>query len=265
MRSSSTPKVLPLVRINFPGKGRDAVDVVTPGRDPAGGSEAVRSSPSGGGVPFPHLVTLTKERFYYDRKVRRQKARDMLGSSGRSFTAVVFDRAACRGRGTDIPEETARLPSASWGFGNMAFDVCKPPSRSSNELDPVRPRPKQIQKSAEWRFEACGDVLAGCLGDIRVRHPASIDENCPKEEANPTNVWVKEQLRNSAYKVDTMFANEFIVIDKSPSSLMPLGGLSPRVVPAVFVRWTPSSVSPRNQTPKPESRASTSSLWSSTA
>ncbi|GKT50584.1 uncharacterized protein ColSpa_10765 [Colletotrichum spaethianum] len=56
-------------------------------------------------------------------------------------------------------------------------------------------------------------------------------EKARKNESNATDLWEKEQLLKSTYQVGTIFADDFIVVDKSPNSLMLRGGLSPRVSP----------------------------------
>ncbi|OHF02060.1 hypothetical protein CORC01_02639 [Colletotrichum orchidophilum] len=54
-----------------------------------------------------------------------------------------------------------------------------------------------------------------------------IMERARKNESNAGDLWEKEELLKSTYQV----ADDFIVIEKSPNSILLRGGLSPRVAP----------------------------------
>ncbi|KAK1519530.1 uncharacterized protein CCOS01_11181 [Colletotrichum costaricense] len=58
-----------------------------------------------------------------------------------------------------------------------------------------------------------------------------IMEMARKDESNAGDLWEKDELLKSTYPVGTAFADDFIVIEKSPSSILLRGGLSPRVAP----------------------------------
>ncbi|KAJ0296202.1 hypothetical protein COL516b_011851 [Colletotrichum fioriniae] len=52
-----------------------------------------------------------------------------------------------------------------------------------------------------------------------------------KDDSNARDLWEKEELLKSTYPVGTTFADDFIVVEKSPSSILLRGGLSPTVAP----------------------------------
>ncbi|KZL80122.1 hypothetical protein CI238_05395 [Colletotrichum incanum] len=72
---------------------------------------------------------------------------------------------------------------------------------------------------------------AGVWGRYAFNIQRKIMEKARKNESNATDLWEKEQLLKSTYQVGTIFADDFIVVDKSPNCLMFRGGLSPRVAP----------------------------------
>lgn len=52
-----------------------------------------------------------------------------------------------------------------------------------------------------------------------------------KSDANSTDLWEEEQISHSDFKIGTIIADDFIVRDKSPTSIMLQGGTSPRYSP----------------------------------
>ncbi|GKT90081.1 hypothetical protein Ct61P_07931 [Colletotrichum tofieldiae] len=76
------------------------------------------------------------------------------------------------------------------------------------------------------------DLLADALnGGSRLVETYSAGVWGDMNESNATDLWEKEQLLKSTYQVGTIFADDFVVVDKSPNCIMLRGGLSPRVAP----------------------------------
>ncbi|WYZ43137.1 hypothetical protein EsH8_VI_000836 [Colletotrichum jinshuiense] len=94
-----------------------------------------------------------------------------------------------------------------------------------------RIRPELLEDALSGGSKLVETYSAGVWGRYGFSIQRKIMEKARKDESNAGDLWEKEQLLKSTYPVGTIFADDFIVIDKSPNNLMLRGGHSPRVAP----------------------------------
>ncbi|WQF85290.1 hypothetical protein CDEST_10304 [Colletotrichum destructivum] len=92
-------------------------------------------------------------------------------------------------------------------------------------------RPDLLEDALNGGSRLVEAYSAGVWGRYGFNAQRKILEMARKNEANAGDLWEKEDLLRSTYQVGTILADDFIVVDKSPRSLMLRGGLSPRVAP----------------------------------
>ncbi|KAG7118505.1 hypothetical protein HYQ44_005648 [Verticillium longisporum] len=71
----------------------------------------------------------------------------------------------------------------------------------------------------------------GVFGRYAFRIQRNLMKKFRKSDANSTDLWEEEQISHSDFKIGTIIADDFIVRDKSPTSIMLQGGTSPRYSP----------------------------------
>ncbi|KAK1712550.1 hypothetical protein BDP67DRAFT_517656 [Colletotrichum lupini] len=92
-------------------------------------------------------------------------------------------------------------------------------------------RPDLVEDALSGGSKLVETYSAGVWGRYAFNIQRKIMEMARKDESNAGDLWEKEELLKSTYPVGTAFADDFIVIEKSPSSILLRGGLSPRVAP----------------------------------
>ncbi|KAK1706939.1 uncharacterized protein BDZ83DRAFT_758314 [Colletotrichum acutatum] len=92
-------------------------------------------------------------------------------------------------------------------------------------------RPDLVEDALSGGSKLVETYSAGVWGRYAFNIQRKIMEMARKDESNAGDLWEKEELLKSTYPVGTTFADDFIVIERSPSSILLRGGLSPRVAP----------------------------------
>ncbi|KAF9871326.1 hypothetical protein CkaCkLH20_11247 [Colletotrichum karsti] len=92
-------------------------------------------------------------------------------------------------------------------------------------------RPDLLEDALNGGSKLVETYSAGLWGRYAFTPQRKIIELARKDGSNASDMWEKEDLLKSSYPVGAIFADDFIVIDKSPNTLMFRGGLSPRVAP----------------------------------
>ncbi|KAI3544648.1 hypothetical protein CTAM01_08075 [Colletotrichum tamarilloi] len=92
-------------------------------------------------------------------------------------------------------------------------------------------RPDLVEDALSGGSKLVETYSAGVWGRYAFNIQRKIMEMARKDKSNAGDLWEKEELLKSTYPIGTAFADDFIVIEKSPSSILLRGGLSPRVAP----------------------------------
>ncbi|KAK1625257.1 hypothetical protein BDP81DRAFT_499872 [Colletotrichum phormii] len=92
-------------------------------------------------------------------------------------------------------------------------------------------RPELVEDALSGGSKLVESYSAGVWGRYAFNIQRKIMEMARKDESNAGDLWKNEELLKTTYQAGTTFANDFIVIEKSPSSILLRGGLSPRVAP----------------------------------
>ncbi|KXH44946.1 hypothetical protein CNYM01_07084 [Colletotrichum nymphaeae SA-01] len=109
---------------------------------------------------------------------------------------------------------------------NLDFHDCCYRTVSFDKL-----RPDLVEDALSGGSKLVETYSAGVWGRYAFNIQRKIMEMSRKDGSNAGDLWEKDELLKSTYPVGTTFADDFIVIEKSPSSILLRGGLSPRVAP----------------------------------
>ncbi|KAF5495083.1 hypothetical protein CGCS363_v009240 [Colletotrichum siamense] len=89
-------------------------------------------------------------------------------------------------------------------------------------------RPGLLEDALGGGSKLVETYAAGVWGRYAFTVQRKLMERARKNESNAGDIWDKEGLLKSTYPVGTILADDFIVIDKSPNTIMFRGGVSPR-------------------------------------
>ncbi|KAL0936828.1 uncharacterized protein CTRU02_209044 [Colletotrichum truncatum] len=99
-------------------------------------------------------------------------------------------------------------------------------------------RPDLLEDALNGGSKLVEAYSAGVWGRYAFTIQRKLMEKARKIESNAGDIWDKEGLLKSTYPIvdllnilGTIFADDFVVVDKSPNTIMLRGGLSPRVAP----------------------------------
>ncbi|KAF6829550.1 hypothetical protein CMUS01_08120 [Colletotrichum musicola] len=110
--------------------------------------------------------------------------------------------------------------------GNPDFHDCCVRTLRFDEV-----RPELLADALKGGSKLVEAYSAGVWGRYAFAPQLKIMEKARKSEENKDDIWDKKGLLESSYEVGTIFADDFVVIDKTPGSITLRGGMSPRVAP----------------------------------